>query len=351
QALNKISEETMFMSRKLLNGEAGIKATIFDPRIKAMDLRKIIKPNNFEVHVNVTQAATKATLNSATTAGGLAGAFHNATAGTMVINGVRVNWPANSTNEDVINAINAVSDETNVVATYDTDHIVLTQTKYGSDQKIELEGSAQFAIGGAIKATAIGVDARAVITDGTNIISDSTWASGKGLVLRDTLGNVIVLDESANAVANLGEIASAKVGTLTFQVGAYANQLRKVNLSSVHSSQLGIFAIPGKSIADIDLTTFRGAQEAITIIDDAISQMSSLRAELGSLQKQVLESSIRSLGIAKENIQASESTIRDTNMAEEVVEMTRNQILQQAGVSMLTQANQTPMALMALLRQ
>ena len=67
-------------------------------------------------------------------------------------------------------------------------------------------------------------------------------------------------------------------------------------------------------------------------------------------QKNVLESSVTSLTIAKENIASSESTIRDTDMAQEVVNMTKSQILQQAGVSMLAQANSTPQTLLKLLQ-
>jgi flagellin len=75
-----------------------------------------------------------------------------------------------------------------------------------------------------------------------------------------------------------------------------------------------------------------------------------MRANLGATQKNTLESSINSLTIAQENIQASESSIRDTDMAAEMVNFTKYQILQQAGVSMLSQANQSSQALLSLLR-
>jgi len=126
---------------------------------------------------------------------------------------------------------------------------------------------------------------------------------------------------------------------LVFQVGANANQTTTVNIGSIKASDL--------SIASIDVST--GATAAITALDTAISTVSTLRANLGAMQRD-LESNIASLGTSKENIAASESSIRDLDMAAEMVTFTRNQILLQAGMAMITQANAAPQALLQLLR-
>jgi len=156
----------------------------------------------------------------------------------------------------------------------------------------------------------------------------------------------------ASAIAALDRIAAnTQFGTkvlldgswsttsLDFQVGANANQTISVNIDGVSASDLGI--------STIDVST--DAQGAITLIDSAISTISTMRAELGATQM-AIESNINSLGVAKENIAASESSIRDTDMAAEMVEFTRYQILLQAGTAMLTQANLAPQSLLALLR-
>jgi len=88
----------------------------------------------------------------------------------------------------------------------------------------------------------------------------------------------------------------------------------------------------------------------LTVIDKAIADVSTLRASLGSAQKNTFESVINSLGVASENISASESSIRDTDMAAEMVNFTKNQIMEQAGTAMLAQANQAPQALLKLLQ-
>lgn len=106
----------------------------------------------------------------------------------------------------------------------------------------------------------------------------------------------------------------------------------------------------GKSLADLDVTSPAGAQEAMKIIDSAIEELAQLRGDLGSFQKNFLESTVRSLGIAQENLTATESQIRDADMASEITQYTRLQILQQSGMAVLAQANQIPQGVLQLLR-
>ncbi len=99
----------------------------------------------------------------------------------------------------------------------------------------------------------------------------------------------------------------------------------------------------------LDFTSAAGAQAAISSIDNQIKSVSTARAELGAYQNR-FESTINNLNVAVENLSASESRIRDTDMALEMVEFTRTQILSQAGTAMLAQANQAPQGVLQLLR-
>src|SRR5690606_9078649 len=92
-----------------------------------------------------------------------------------------------------------------------------------------------------------------------------------------------------------------------------------------------------------------GAETAITVLGDAISQVSELRGKLGASQNR-FESIINNLQVATENLVASESRIRDTDMAAEMTNFTKNQILSQASTAMLAQANQVPQTVLQLLR-
>jgi flagellin len=97
-------------------------------------------------------------------------------------------------------------------------------------------------------------------------------------------------------------------------------------------------------------TAASGASSAIDLLDTAIKTVSTQRANLGAIQNR-FDHTINNLNVAVENLTASESRIRDTDMAQEMVEFTRNQILSQAGTAMLAQANQASQGVLSLLRQ
>lgn len=153
------------------------------------------------------------------------------------------------------------------------------------------------------------------------------------------------------AVKSLDRIASTTKfngkalldGTFTsqvFQIGSNASDTVSLSITNQNASTLGVNSLNLSS----------GAGAAITAIDTAINTVSSTRSTLGSFQRNTLETTINSLSIAEENIRASESTIRDADIAQEMVSFTRNNILQQAGTAMLAQANQSPQAVLQLLR-
>ncbi len=140
--------------------------------------------------------------------------------------------------------------------------------------------------------------------------------------------------------------------SLVFQVGPNVGQTVSIGLSNMSSGSLGK-GIAGNmftSLSHIDVTTSQGAQNAQSLIDSAINEVSTSRGKLGSFQKNSLESNLRNLRIAAQNLTASESQIRDTDMASEMSEFTKNQILVQAGTSMLAQANQMPQIVLSLFR-
>lgn len=135
---------------------------------------------------------------------------------------------------------------------------------------------------------------------------------------------------------------------LNFQVSANSAASEQVSISS--NLTLSAASVSGVNISAIDLTTSDAtAQAALTVLDTAIKAVSTTRATLGSVQNR-LEHTVANLGVAVENLTASESRIRDVDMAEEMVTYTRNNILSQAGTAMLAQANQMPQSILQLLR-
>jgi flagellin len=124
-----------------------------------------------------------------------------------------------------------------------------------------------------------------------------------------------------------------------FQVGANSGERMNISIGAVDSKTLGT--------ANMDLTT--DADKAIEMVDKAIGSVSDTRATLGAYQNR-FEHTINNLNVSVENLSASESRIRDTDMAQEMVGFTRNQILTQAGTAMLSQANQASQGVLSLLR-
>jgi flagellin len=137
-----------------------------------------------------------------------------------------------------------------------------------------------------------------------------------------------------------GSVATA-ASAVTLQVGANANQNIAFVIATVSASDLGI--------SGIAVSTAASASAAIASLDAAINTVTTNRANLGAIQNR-LESTINRLGMTSENVQAAESRIRDADMASEMIDFTKNQILQQSGTAMLAQANQAPSSILSLLR-
>jgi flagellin len=132
----------------------------------------------------------------------------------------------------------------------------------------------------------------------------------------------------------------------TFQIGANSGQTLTVAITDQDAAALGDGT---NTVAGVDVSTQAGASTAIATLDGAIEQVSGTRADLGAVQNR-LEHTVNNLNVASENLAASESRIRDTDMAKEMMNFTRAQILSQAGTAMLAQANQAPQGVLSLLR-
>ena len=127
------------------------------------------------------------------------------------------------------------------------------------------------------------------------------------------------------------------------QVGANANQTISIAISALKS------VVGSSLIGDLKISTATNAQSAITTVQSSIEKLSTLRSKLGAVQNR-LEHTVANLDNISENTQSAESRIRDTDMAEEMVQYSKNNILQQAGQSMLAQANQANQGVLSLLQ-
>ena len=136
-------------------------------------------------------------------------------------------------------------------------------------------------------------------------------------------------------------------GSMWFHIGANMDQRTQVYIGTMSAMALGIRNIGDES--KISLQAPDDANRAIGTIDEALKKVNKQRADLGAYQNR-LEKTVVGLDIGAENLQASESRIRDTDMAAEMVEFTKDQVLSQAGTAMLAQANQQTQNDLSLLR-
>ena len=134
---------------------------------------------------------------------------------------------------------------------------------------------------------------------------------------------------------------------LRFHVGANSGQFVSLKFESMRASALGVSGAQA-SLA-LSVTSNVSADSAITTINNAIEQVSAERSKFGAMQNR-LEHTINNLRNVEENLQASESRIRDVDMADEMMAFSKNQILSQAGTSMMSQANATPQGVLQLLQ-
>jgi flagellin len=352
-SVTRIAQTTQFGTKKLLDGSSGVNASVTAGSLVGSinvggQFAGAAVTSNTSVVATLTQAATQATHTAKTVAIGA-----TVGAGGFSINGVSFTTDSTTTAQQAIDMINASQGQTGVMASHNGTAIVLTSTAYGSNAKINLADA-----NGVVRATAgytsaAGTDALATVQVGTaTALFTSSLNGNDGFTLSDADGNTIHLTGAGNVTASMQgvTIGQVLVGSSQFQIGANAGQTTNLSLGNFAASQLGGGIVSGKNLSNLDLTTATGAADALKVIDASIEQVSKSRGSIGSFQRNVLESNIRSLGVARENLAATESTIRDTDVAAEMTNFTKLQILQQAGLSVLSQANAAPQSVLSLLR-
>jgi flagellin len=179
-------------------------------------------------------------------------------------------------------------------------------------------------------------------------VSSDVAADGTGMSFNlDGTSEFTISDQVGDAFKDGASDTKATGSNGDFQIGANAGEKLNVSIGKVSASALGLAGLD--LTAPATGTSESGAAKAIKALDSAIKSISDQRASLGASQNR-FEHTINNLNTAVENLSASESRIRDTDMAQEMVSFTRSQILTQAGTSMLSQANQSSQNVLSLLR-
>ena len=179
----------------------------------------------------------------------------------------------------------------------------------------------------------------------TQAANDTNTTSDRTAIQKEVDALTSELDRIASTTQfNTQNLLDGKFSGKKLQVGALQNQKISIKITTMNAKGIGIKAGTNNLV-----TTFTLAGSAMTVFQHAISKVSTMRSDLGALQNR-LEHTVANLDNVAENTQTAESRIRDTDMAEEMVEYSKNNILAQAGQSMLAQANQSTQGVLSLLQ-
>ena len=367
--LDRISQTTEFNGQKLLDGSFGTQ--------------------QFQVGANANQTITAATANLRTSgygnnqvlaaggAGTLAAAGANSTtAGSLSINGALgsavITVVVNSTAKANADLINAQKTSTGVGATARNDTSLAFASTGAYTLTLQSDNATTQAVSFSVSATGTS-DGLAAAVSAINDQSSKTGltaalnSAGTAVVLTNASGNDMSISDTT--VANAGNVTVQKLdstgtasggsavltadttaGTATvvgyITLDAEKSFAADVTTSSILSTDAGSTL---NKVANLDVTTFTKATDALKTVDSAISFISGQRAKLGALQSR-FETTINNLSVTSENLSASRSRILDADFAKETANLSRAQILQQAGTAMVAQANQLPQGVLALLR-
>ncbi len=356
ESITRIANTTTFAGLKLLDGSLSyVTSGVDETKIKDLHVYSVQFGDNayIPVKVNVVTSAQKAALQYK--------ASQTSKAVTIEIKGnigtTTISFGSGTTASAIAFAVNTYSDATGVTArltngTSNASGVTFESTNYGSNAFVQVQ---------ALLPTTNPFD----VYSGTNKVTRDTGrdigatingirATGDGLNINlQSLG--LEMEMTVDSSFKSGSASFAITGGgAKFQLGPAVNTNQQVNIGirSVAASSLGngtdgylTQIVKGGAYS---LTSGNAAQ-ASNIIQAAIKQISVLRGRLGAFEKNVLQTNINSLQITLENVTASESQIRDADFAEETSKLTRAQILNQAGMSVLSMANQTPQSVLTLL--
>uniref|UniRef100_UPI0031D680A5 flagellin N-terminal helical domain-containing protein n=1 Tax=Paracidovorax wautersii TaxID=1177982 RepID=UPI0031D680A5 len=370
--LDRIASTTEFNGQKLLDGSFG--SATFQVGANANQTITATTGNfrtaNYGVNLNESTATVATTGSTAGSAG--------AASGTVTIAGLQtktINVAASGTAADIASAVNAAADTTGVTAVARN----VSELKFGATGSFSLALKGDNATATNITFNVTATNTPAGLADAMKAINDSASQTGitaklnansDGLVLTNDGGKDINI---ANAAASAGNITLASQdagqtlssGTLTFTTATPAGTgVTVASRGTVEYSSDKGYTVAGttdtmgassaaastqKAVNTIDVSTVDGATRALKIIDSALAAVNGQRASFGALQSR-FETSIANLNTSSENMSASRSRIQDADFASETANLSRAQILQQAGTAMVAQANQIPQGVLSLLK-
>ena len=365
--LDRIAQTSEFNGTKLLDGSFGTQQFQVGANANQTIIATSANARTNQYGNNQNAATAGAGPASSNTAFGANGV----TAGIVTVNGSlgssSITTVVNATAASTAAQINAVKGSTGVGATARTDASLTFGATAGSfaftlqsDNATALTVS--FNTSGGLSAAVSAFNDQTSKTGVTAALN----TAGTALVLTNASGNDIFLANLAGTNADSGTVqkldsSGASVGTATVIAAAGGGTNQALASGSITLDSEKSFAITSastalttggsalKAVSNLDVGSFANASDAIKTVDSALAFINGARAKLGALQSR-FESTISTLQVTSDNLSASRSRIQDADFAMETANLSRAQVLQQAGTAMIAQANQLPQGVLALLR-
>lgn len=335
--IDRISRDTEFNKTSLLDGS-------LDQRGYTDREAVTVSTYSQEVPIGEYKITVTAQAESAAITAGPSVDITDATAGTIVINGESVSLKAGDTADQVFEKIRDLGEILNIDVSYDDGgNMVFSTVEKGSDYYVEISYSNEKLANalGITTTEAQGVDAKITLGDGFRDTATYS-ADGDYITVTDRSGFSMDINLDSDSITTPLEttIDIMDVGTMILQVGANEGQTIGLKIPKVDCETL--------RISNLNVCSTRGAAMTIEKLDEAIDRVSKTRAQLGAYQNR-LERTVTNLDTSEESLTTALSRIEDVDMAEEMTEYTQASVLQQAGVSVLAQANDLPQTVLQLL--
>lgn len=387
--INRISETTEFNTKKLLDGTVDRRSYSSDANVELISLSDAVGVKEYVFEVG--GAAAKQAVAVGTAIGSTSVPTTKAEY-TMTINKTDITIPGGANLQQVLDELNRVCGNKGIQVGYTTggltndgsglggyeeisaaqatagNCLIFVTNDYGKDAELEIYADEELATALGLKAggvfaagedceVSLGFDEDQLDADGNPVIgadgnpvkvhnnggftnTSTVSINGDYVTVRDRDDFEMVFQVSG-PVTNPVSVTVLDAGPMTLQIGANEGQTMEVRIPRVDTTTL--------NINEANIGTQEGAMSAITLFENAVNEVSSVRAKLGAYQNR-LEHAINSLDVSAENLTEALSRIEDTDMAGEMATFTQYQVLTQAATSMLAQANERPQNILNLLQ-
>lgn len=346
EEVDRISADTEYNTKTLLDGSCDVR--VYSKEVNRMDISDSVTPGTYTLHVDQKAQAAMYDIPQPT----------GKVDGKITINGVGVDYTKGMSEDAFFEQLRKSAEQAGCTVDRNANGggYTISTTEYGSSQAVKVSMNKEFAedIGmdknadakyddktGNYTLNKVGTDAQVSLVDGVGFSKTTTVSTeGTRIKVTDIGGFSMDFKLKENAQQDI-TIDVTDIGAMSIQIGA--NQYQDVDVRIPEISTESMY------LDTVDVTVSNGPENGMRTLDDAIAKLSDVRSRIGAFTNR-LQYAQNSLAETQEDLTAAYSNILDTDMAEEMTEFTQRNVLEQASISVLSQANDLPQQVLSLLQ-